>query len=94
MASVNQTRPHWVNQMGKTHSEHLEAGHGNGMLCVNRPLEAKKWDLILLKDCEVLCSMMMKRDGCERLLLVLFCGGYTQVHGGIGESNSSLEHQA
>ena len=47
MASVNQTRPHCVNQMGKTHSKHLAARnrrgtawarHGNGMLYVNRPL--------------------------------------------------------
>ena len=47
MASVNQTRPHCVNQMGKTHSKSLAARHGrgaacarhgNGMLCVNRPL--------------------------------------------------------
>ena len=47
MASVNQTRPHCVNQMGKTHSKPLAARHGrgaawarhgNGMLCVNRPL--------------------------------------------------------
>ena len=28
MASVNQTRPHCVNQMGKTHSKHLLARHG------------------------------------------------------------------
>jgi len=27
MASVNQTRPHCVNQMGKTHSKHLAARH-------------------------------------------------------------------
>ena len=47
MASVNQTRPHCVNQMGKTHSKPLAAQHGrgmawaqhgHGMLCVNRPL--------------------------------------------------------
>ena len=47
MASVNQTRPHCVNQMGKTHSKPFAARHGrgtawarheNGMLCVNRPL--------------------------------------------------------
>ena len=38
MASVNETRPHCVNQMGKTHSKSLAARHGNGMLCVNRPL--------------------------------------------------------
>ena len=30
MASVNQIRPHCVNQMGKTHSEPLVAGHGKG----------------------------------------------------------------
>ena len=37
MASVNQTEPHCVNQMGKTHSKLLTARHGNGILCVNRP---------------------------------------------------------
>ena len=31
MASVNQTRPHCVNQMGKTHSKPLAAGHGRGL---------------------------------------------------------------
>ena len=45
MASVNQTRPHCVNQMGKIHSKPLAARHdrgkawarhGHGMLCVNR----------------------------------------------------------
>ena len=40
MASVNRTRPHCVNQMGKTHSKPLAHdmagyGHGCGMLCVN-----------------------------------------------------------
>jgi len=30
MASVNQTRPHCVNQMGKTHSKPLAARHGGG----------------------------------------------------------------
>ena len=47
MASVNQTRPHCVNKMGKTHYKPLAARHGrgmawarhgHGMLCVNRPL--------------------------------------------------------
>ena len=47
IASVNQTRSHCVNQMGKTHSKPLAARHGrgtawarhgHGMLCVNRPL--------------------------------------------------------
>ena len=30
MASVNQTRPHYVNQMGKTHYKLLAARHGRG----------------------------------------------------------------
>ena len=30
MASVNQTRPHCVNQMGRTHSKPLAARHGRG----------------------------------------------------------------
>ena len=30
MASVNQTRPHCVNQMGKTHSKPLGSRHGRG----------------------------------------------------------------
>ena len=30
MASVNQTRPHCVNQLGKTHSKHLAARRGRG----------------------------------------------------------------
>jgi hypothetical protein len=51
MASVNQTRLHCVNQMGKIHSKPLAARHGrgkawsrhgHGMLCVNRPLMKKR----------------------------------------------------
>jgi hypothetical protein len=37
MASVNQTRPQCVIQMGKTHSKPSAARHEHGMLCVNRP---------------------------------------------------------
>jgi hypothetical protein len=47
MACVNQTRPHCVNQMGKTRSKAIVnrhgrgtawEQHGNGMVCVNPPL--------------------------------------------------------
>jgi len=41
MASVNQTRQHCVNQMGKTHSKPLAAWHGHGMLCVYRYLNCR-----------------------------------------------------
>ena len=56
MASVNLTEPHCVNQIGKTHSKPLAARrgrgtawarHGNGMLCVNRPLG---WHGVVWKD--------------------------------------------
>ena len=36
MASVNQKRPHCVNQMGKTHSKHLAARHGRGTAWAKR----------------------------------------------------------
>jgi hypothetical protein len=54
MASVNQTRPHCVNQMGKTDTKSLAARHGHGMLCVNRPLQydfdvyAVKYEVFIL----------------------------------------------
>jgi hypothetical protein len=42
MASVNQTRLHCINKMGKTHSKLLAARHGRaGTLCVNRLLNAQ-----------------------------------------------------
>jgi hypothetical protein len=37
MACVNQTRPHCVNQIGKTKSKPLAVRHGRGMVCVNQP---------------------------------------------------------
>jgi hypothetical protein len=57
MASVNQTRPHCVNQVGKTHSKPLAAWHGmgaararqgRGMLCVNQPLGGQIKNLIFI----------------------------------------------
>ena len=60
MASVNQTRPHCVNQMGKTHSKRLAARHGrgtawsrhgHGMLCVWIGLYAAKYfDSVLCSE--------------------------------------------
>ena len=38
MASVNQTRPHCVNQMGKTHSKHLATRHGRGKAWTRRAM--------------------------------------------------------
>ena len=70
--STNQTRPHCVNQMGNTYSKPLAARHGrgkawvrhgNGMLCVNRPLEA--WsDLIRISP--ILVAVWAKVWVCGR----------------------------
>ena len=38
MASVNQTRPHCVNKMGKTHSKPLAARHGRGTAWARRAM--------------------------------------------------------
>ena len=73
MASVNQTRPHCVNQMGKTHFKPLVARHGRGMawarhaVCVNRPLSAhsvREW---------------VKPSICFILLLLILQSSVTKV---------------
>jgi hypothetical protein len=38
MVCVDQTRPHCVNQIGKTQYKALAERHGNGMVCVNQPI--------------------------------------------------------
>jgi hypothetical protein len=38
IASVNQTRPHCVNRMGKTHSKPLAARHGRGTAWARRAI--------------------------------------------------------
>jgi hypothetical protein len=58
MASVNQTRPHCVNQMGKTHSKPLVARHGHGMLCVNRPL----WSTYSLRNVGRYFSLLLYKQ--------------------------------
>ena len=74
MASVNQTRPHCVNQMGKKNSKLLAARHGRGMawarhghvmLCVNRPFE---FDLI---SCNTIGSLERLNFSIEYLYQLL-----------------------
>ena len=52
MASVNQTRPHCVNQMGKTHSKPLAARHGRGTAWARHAM------------CESAFTVLVKRRGC------------------------------
>ena len=45
MASVNQTRPHCINQMGKTHSKPLAARHGKGKAWARHAMCESAWSL-------------------------------------------------
>ena len=55
MASVNQTRPHCVNQMGKKRSKHLAARHGRGTawarhaMCESALIGVKEMEVVILK---------------------------------------------
>ena len=49
MASVNQKRPHCVNQMGKKHSKHLAAQHGRGTAWTRHAMCESVFKLSLLK---------------------------------------------
>ena len=60
MASVNQTRPHCANQMGKTHSKPLAARHDRGT--------AWAWHAM----CE--SAFAHHRAGCDHLVLLLTAG--------------------
>ena len=77
MASVYQTRPHSVNQTGKTHSKPLAtrhgsgtvwARHGHGMLCVNRPLN---FPVALLTKCLEFCHIYETFSGYR--FVAFFC---------------------
>jgi hypothetical protein len=46
VASVNQTRPHCVKQMGKTHSKLLAARHGRGMAWTRHAMRESAFKLL------------------------------------------------
>jgi hypothetical protein len=51
MASVNQTRSHCVNQMGKTHSKPLAARHGMGTAWARHGMCESAFKYIFRKHC-------------------------------------------
>jgi len=59
---VNQTRPHCVNQMGKTHSKPLAARHGRGTawvrhaMCESAFRDAKVTGLLVVTESN--CSVL------------------------------------
>jgi hypothetical protein len=75
MASVNQTRPHCVDQMGKTHSKPLAARYGRGTAWARRAVceSAFSWaDGIPSSHCTgVSVCLRNSLNGIEKSLLVL-----------------------
>ena len=57
MTSVNQTRPHCVNQMGKTHSKPLAARHGRGTAWA---LRAMCESALTLRIAQRYCNLVLK----------------------------------
>ena len=55
MASVNQTRPHCVNQTGKTRSKPLAARHGWGMAWARYAMCESALSVIALPTERVVC---------------------------------------
>ena len=51
MASVNQTRPHCVNQMGKAHTKPLAARHGRGTAWARHVMGESAFTLATCSDC-------------------------------------------
>jgi hypothetical protein len=68
MASVNHTRPHCVNQMGKTHSKPLASRYGRGTAWARHAM------------CES-AFMGTKRQGSQSLFSGCFPGGEHTVSG-------------
>ena len=71
MASVNQTRPHCVSQMGKTHSKPLAARHGRGTAWTRHVMceSAFKIPCVPLTKCDeenwALSRTCDKESGCH-----------------------------
>ena len=61
MASVNQTRPHCVNQMGKTHSKPLAARHGRGTAWQRNSMGAA-WEWHAMRESAFIVLHMVSPD--------------------------------
>jgi len=92
---VNQTRPHCVNQMGNTHSKPLEARHGrgtawarhgNGMLCVNRPLLSASRTPV--RSCQVLKAVVVQT------LIFVFLQGEAAKYADVSERHTASVFRA
>jgi hypothetical protein len=82
MASVNQTRPRCVNQMGKIHFKPLAAGerHGRGMLCVNQPLYIQRRPCLFFTQCDhCLCGLYLNTMSLSKQTITLLTIGQYDI---------------
>ena len=75
MAIVNQTRPHRVNQMGKTHSKPFAARHGRGMgktRYVWMSLYAEEWLIFSSRWADSTCLISLHAIFISKNLFYVF----------------------
>jgi hypothetical protein len=82
--SVNQTRPHCVSQMGKTHSKPLAARHGRGTAWARYAM----CESAFTGPCIVIYFYSRTNDMHQFLKFILFCSSTLHVSDG-----SSVHHQ-
>ena len=68
MASVNQTRSHCVNKMGKTHSKTLAARHGRGMTRARHAMCESAFKELYSGFMKILVRVA-KRLGCLQVIM-------------------------
>ena len=73
MASVNQTRPHCVNQMGKTYSKPLAAWHGRGSAWTRH---AMCESALSSSQANVRALLSVHHGGAQRYFIISRRGGY------------------
>jgi hypothetical protein len=80
MASVNQTRPHCVNQVGKTHSKPLAARHGRGTARAQHAMceLVLKEEFLFIKDS---CGS----SDCSKVLGLVSCAMLSINHAGMAD---------
>jgi hypothetical protein len=61
MASVNQTRSHCVNQMGKTHSKPLAARHGRGTTWARQAMCESAFTVLFSCNYKIRCNYVCGR---------------------------------
>ena len=76
MASVNQTQPHCVNQMGKTHSKPLAAWHGRGTAWVRHAMCESAFKRLHLSVAGVITQPVFIRRTAFQIVILFQTVGY------------------